>query len=100
MAISHHEAKAASTKRTVGSSPAVDSTPANDDREPAVVTAKHPKPVPAIAPSARPSAIVTAGKPGKRYVLDAPLRAFLSWFLRVECERSRATTAAAAVLAE
>jgi hypothetical protein len=47
-----------------------ESTPANNDRRPAIVRTKQPKPAPAPA-AARPSAIVTARRPGKRYV-DVP----------------------------
>jgi hypothetical protein len=48
----------------------VESTPANDDRKPAAVTTEPSKPAPAPV-AARPSAIVTARKPGKRYA-DVP----------------------------
>jgi hypothetical protein len=44
----------------------VESKPANDGREPTAVTAEPSKPAPAPV-AARPSAIVTARKPGKRY---------------------------------
>jgi hypothetical protein len=56
------------SSRRAGASAAL---PANGDRKPAVVTAKPPKPVPSSAPAARPSAIVTARRPGKRYA-DVP----------------------------
>ena len=45
----------------------VKSTPANDDHKPAIVSTKPPKPAPSRPTEARPSAIVTARKPGKRY---------------------------------
>jgi hypothetical protein len=45
----------------------VESTPANDDRKPAAITATPPKSAPSGPIAARPSAIVTARKPGKRY---------------------------------
>jgi hypothetical protein len=54
-----------------GEGGASNSTPANDDRKPAIIAAKPPKPVPSPAPTARPSAIVTARRPGERYA-DVP----------------------------
>jgi hypothetical protein len=61
------ERKTRRRKSDVATAAPAESTPANDDRKPAVVTAKQPKPVPSSATTARPSAIVTARRPGKRY---------------------------------
>jgi hypothetical protein len=58
------------TRRRVpdkGKTALVESTPANDDRKPAAVTTEPAKPVPSPTTTARPSAIVTARRPGKRY---------------------------------
>jgi hypothetical protein len=47
------------------------STPAKDDRKSAIVSTKPPKPAPSRPTEARPSAIVTARRLGKRYA-DVP----------------------------